>query len=158
VDVDGNTFTIEGSGQGIRITNNNFGPNSAPSDITVTDNTFTAGATATATAAPVLLQAGDQSLPVTYPVLTFTGNTVTGLSLETRVTGGTPGEDLTHYGTSGSNLIDGGAGNDSLAGAGGNDTIIGNTGTDTAVYTGTLRAPTRCRRRRATRSAPMSRT
>ena len=104
----------------------------------MTDNTFTAGATATASAAPVALQAGDQSLPVTYPVVTFTGNTVTGLSLETRVTGGTPGEDLTHYGTSGSNLIDGGAGNDTLAGAGGNDTIIGNAGTDTAVYTGTL--------------------
>ena len=140
VDVDGNTFTIEGSGQGIRITNNNFGPNAGPSDITVTDNTFTAGATATASAAPIALQAGDQSLPVTYPVVTFTGNTVTGLSLETRVTGGTPGEDLTHYGTGGSNLIDGGAGNDTLAGAGGNDTIIGNAGTDTAVYTGTLTA------------------
>ena len=93
VDVDGNTFTIEGSGQGIRITNSNFGPNAGPSDITVTDNTFTAGATATATAAPVALQAGDQSLPTTNPVVTFTGNTVTGLSLETRVTGGTPGEE-----------------------------------------------------------------
>ena len=93
VDVDGNTFTIEGSGQGIRISDNNFGPNAAPSDITVTDNTFTAGATATATAAPIALQAGDQSLPVTYPVVTFTGNTVTGLSLETKVTGGTPGEE-----------------------------------------------------------------
>ena len=133
VDVDGNTFTIEGSGQGIRISNNNFGPNSAPSDITVTDNTFTAGATATATAAPLALQAGDQSLPVTYPVVDFTGNTVTGLSLETRVTGGTPGEDLTHYGTSGSNLIDGGAGNDTLDGGAGADTMIGGTGNDTYV-------------------------
>ena len=133
VDVDGNTFTIEGSGQGIRITNNNFGPNSAPSDITVTDNTFTAGATATASAAPLALQAGDQSLPVTYPVVDFTGNTVTGLSLETRVTGGTPGEDLTHYGTSGSNLINGGAGNDTLDGGAGADTMIGGTGNDTYV-------------------------
>ena len=133
VDVDGNTFTIEGSGQGIRISNNNFGPNSAPSDITVTDNTFTAGATATASAAPLALQAGDQSLPVTYPVVDFTGNTVTGLSLETRVTGGTPGEDLTHYGTSGSNLIDGGAGNDTLDGGAGADTMIGGTGNDTYV-------------------------
>ena len=133
VDVDGNTFTIEGSGQGIRISNNNFGPNSAPSDITVTDNTFTAGATATASAAPVALQAGDQSLPVTYPVVDFTGNTVTGLSLETRVTGGTPGEDLTHYGTSGSNLIDGGAGNDTLDGGAGADTMIGGIGDDTYV-------------------------
>ena len=131
--MDGNTFTIEGSGQGIRISNNNFGPNSAPSDITVTDNTFTAGATATASAAPVALQAGDQSLPVTYPVVDFTGNTVTGLSLETRVTGGTPGEDLTHYGTSGSNLIDGGAGNDTLDGGAGADTMIGGTGNDTYV-------------------------
>ena len=41
---------------------------------------------ATASAAAVALQAGDQSLLVTYPVVTFTGNTVTGLSLETRVT------------------------------------------------------------------------
>ena len=74
----------------------------------MTDNTFTAGATATASAAPLALQAGDQSLPVTYPVVDFTGNTVTGLSLETRVTGGTLGEDLTHYGTSGSNVDGGG--------------------------------------------------
>ena len=133
VDVDGNTFTIEGSGQGVRISNNNFGPNAAPSDITVTDNTFTAGATATASAAPLALQAGDQSLPATYPVVTFTGNTVTGLSLETRVTGGTPGEDLTHYGTSGSNLIDGGAGNDTLDGGAGADTMIGGTGNDTFI-------------------------
>ena len=135
VDVDGNTFTIEATGQGIRISNNNFGPNSAPSDITVTDNTFTAGATAPASAAPVALQAGDQSLPATYPVVTFTGNTVTGLSLETRVTGGTPGEDLSHYGTSGSNLIDGGAGNDTLDGGAGADTLIGGTGNDTLSST-----------------------
>ena len=148
VDVDGNTFTIEGSGQGVRISDNNFGPNAAPSDITVTDNTFTAGATATATAAPIALQAGDQSLPVTYPVVTFTGNTVTGLSLETKVTGGTPGEDLTHYATGGSNLIDGGAGDDTLAGGAGNDTFLytvgagvdtidGGSGTDTLSVSGT---------------------
>jgi Ca2+-binding RTX toxin-like protein len=140
VDVDGNTFTIEGSGQGIRISDNNFGPSAAPSDITVTNNTFTAGATATTAAAPIALQAGDQSLPVTYPVVSFTGNTVTGLSFDTHVTGGTPGEDLTHYATSGSNLIDGGAGNDTLVGGAGNDTLIGGAGIDTASYTGTLTA------------------
>ena len=52
--------------------------------------------------------------------------------------GGTPGEDLSHYGTSGPNLIDGGAGNDKLAGGDGDDVIRGNTGIDTAVYSGNL--------------------
>ena len=137
--VDANSFTIEdGAGQGIRISNNNFGPNSAPSDIAVTNNSFTAGATAPASAAAIALQAGDQSLPVTYPVANYTGNTLTGLSLETKVTGGTANEDLTHYGTNGANLIDGGAGNDSLEGGAGNDILIGGSGTDTAVYTSTL--------------------
>ena len=139
--VDANSFTIEdGAGQGIRISNNNFGPNSAPSDIAVTNNSFTAGATASASAAAIALQAGDQSLPVTYPVASYTGNTLTGLSLETKVTGGTANEDLTHYGTNGANLIDGGAGNDSLAGGAGNDILTGGSGTDTAAYTGTLTA------------------
>jgi hypothetical protein len=139
--VDANSFTIEdGAGQGIRISNNNFGPNSAPSDIAVTNNSFTAGATAPASAAAIAVQAGDQSLPVTYPVASYTGNTLTGLSLETKVTGGAANEDLTHYGTNGANLIDGGAGNDSLAGGAGNDILTGGLGTDTAVYAGSLTA------------------
>jgi Ca2+-binding RTX toxin-like protein len=103
----------------------------------VTNNSFTAGATASASAAAIAVQAGDQSLPVTYPVANYTGNTLTGLSLETKVTGGTANEDLTHYGTNGANLIDGGAGNDALAGGAGNDIL---TGTDTAAYTSTLTA------------------
>jgi Ca2+-binding RTX toxin-like protein len=137
--VDSNNFAIEdGAGQGIRISNNNFGPNAAPSDIAVTNNSFTAGATAPASAAAIALQAGDQSLPVTYPVANYSGNTLTGLSLETKVTGGTANEDLTHYGTNGANLIDGGAGNDSLEGGAGNNILFGGSGTDTAVYTSTL--------------------
>ncbi len=137
--VDTNSFTIEdGAGQGIRISNNNFGPNGAPSDITVTNNSFTAGATAPASAAAIALGAGDQSLPATYPVVNYTDNTVTGLSLETKVAGGTPGEDLTQYATSGNNLIDGGAGNDTIAGGAGNDILAGGTGTDTVHYTGVL--------------------
>jgi serralysin len=137
VDVSGNSFTIEGSGQSIRISNSDFGGN-PPSDISITDNSFTAGSTATSAATAVSFDASNLALPTTFPVVTNSGNIAEGLSLETRVTGGTPGEDLSHYGTSGPNLIDGGAGNDTLAGGAGDDVIKGNAGIDTAVYSGSL--------------------
>ncbi len=137
VDVSGNSFTIEGSGQGIRISNCDFG-GSPPSDISITDNSFTAGSTATSTATAVSFDASTLALPTIFPVVADSGNTAEGLTIETRVMGGTPGEDLSHYGTSGPNLIDGGAGNDKLAGGDGDDVIRGNTGIDTAVYSGNL--------------------
>ena len=62
-------------------------------------------------------------------------------------------------GNSGNNTLDGGVGADTLTGGDGNDTYVVDNAGDVVTEAATwAAAPTRCSRRSATRSAPMSRT
>ena len=83
------------------------------------------------------------------------------------VINGGDGADVVTTGA-GADTLNGGAGNDTLDGGAGADTMVGGAGNDTYVVdnagdvateaSGVAEAPTRCSRRSAIRSAPMSRT